>query len=237
MKEHEQVLWQRYIDARNELVVYYLPLISYWVKKIAGKAYWTNKEDLSQEAVKGIIEAIGKFNLNRQVEFNTFARPYIYRAILESSELTRDLMRTQYENYCKVQKANDVLMKRLERKPTIEEIANEAKLTIKQVDRAIDAFSIAFAAELPDFIVEKPTDVVEQQDAKILIEQMLAHLTQDKVTILTDYYITGLSDDEIGRKLNKQPDTVKKARLRALKQLSKLLKAQPSQEDLTTRKR
>ena len=151
MTEGELSLWHRYAQsdesARKELILSYLYLVKNCANRISRIASWANREDLIQDGVIGLIKAIERFDPTRGVAFPHYANQYVRGAILDSSELTRDLARHQEEICRNVRLADAELTNALQRKPTVEELARKTGYRVDQINNAVDAMGVAFAAE------------------------------------------------------------------------------------------
>ena len=87
--ERERELWRLCrlgdMDAREELIVSYRPLV-YW---IAGKIHVNNsevKQDMVQEGMLALIQAVDKFEPEREFKFSTFAYHKIHGQIINFLE-------------------------------------------------------------------------------------------------------------------------------------------------------
>ena len=87
--ERERELWQLCrsgnMDAREELIVSYRPLV-YW---IAGKIHVNDsgiKQDMVQEGMLALIRAVDKFEPEREYKFSTFAYHKIHGQIINFLE-------------------------------------------------------------------------------------------------------------------------------------------------------
>ncbi|MBR1437070.1 MAG: sigma-70 family RNA polymerase sigma factor [Synergistaceae bacterium] len=87
--EHERELWRLCsegdMDARNELIVSYRPLV-FW---IAGKIHVNDselKEDMIQEGMLALIHAVDKFEPEREYKFSTYAYHKIHGQIINLLE-------------------------------------------------------------------------------------------------------------------------------------------------------
>jgi RNA polymerase sigma factor (sigma-70 family) len=237
MTKDENDLWKRCRrgdrEAREALILRYKStLVKFWVRKIRVSAAWADWKDLMQEGMIGLMKAVDRFEPERGYEFSTFARPYVFGAIFDSPELTRGLTRRLEEIGRKVRSAHDKLMTKLERKPTVEEIAEEVGLTVIQVENAIQAKAIAFVAAIGDPDSDDPVesapkadihDSTENQERSVIIRDALSRLKERDALIITLHYIVGESDAEIALKTGLTEDAVKKARQRAMNELRRLL--------------
>ena len=87
--EHERNLWrlcsQGDVDAREELIVAYRPLV-FW---IAGKIHVNDpelKQDIIQEGMLALIRAVDKFEPEREFKFSTYAYHKIHGQIINMLE-------------------------------------------------------------------------------------------------------------------------------------------------------
>jgi RNA polymerase sigma factor (sigma-70 family) len=220
MTEEESNLWDHPETARTELIRFHLPLVDLLAKRLA-RSTGVNWEDLRQDGAIGLIKAAAKFDPNRGVPFTAYAKPYIRGAMLESSELTHSLARRQEENYRKVRGVEAELMKTLQRNPTIEEVAEEAKLTVEQIINAIDAHNVAFAGELPDIddLQASSMTATPQPERSILLLELLARLSVREREIMQLYYWGDQSHEEIAQRLGLKASNITKIRQRVLKKL------------------
>jgi RNA polymerase sigma factor FliA len=224
MTEDELNLWERYETARKELILFYLPLAIVWARRISRVAGWANWEDLRQDGVIGLMNAIIRFDSSRGVPFKTFANRYIRGAIFDSPELTRNLARYQEEIYRKTRHAEAELTKTLQRSPTIEEIAEKTEMTAEQIQNAIDAMGVAFAGELPEAENALASSAVEvpQPERTILAEEALSQLSEREQEIVRLYYWEDQSHEKIAERLGIIPIEVTKIRQRAIGKVAKI---------------
>lgn len=229
MNAVDAILWNncsRGDDAAcRELILSYLYLVKTWARRISRIATWTSQEDLIQEGVIGLINAVRKFDPNRNVPFERYASPYIRGAILDSSDLTRELARRQQEICGKIKRVAAQLTKILQRNPTIEEVADETSLTPEQILNAIDAMGVAFAGELSSADEAQASYGVQspQQETAVLIHDALSRLSERERSVVTCYYLEDQSHEEIARRFNLTVSNVIKIRQRAIKKLRKYL--------------
>jgi len=238
MTEVEIGLWRRYrqreTGARDALILHYAPLVTFWVKKIARKTSWANTDDLVQDGTIGLIKAVEKFDPERGLEFSTYARYDICGNICESPELTRNLSGRQEERNRRITEAHDKLLLSLERKPTREEIASELGLNVSQVEEAINAKAIAFAAGIGEPHSDAHSRIelrrsqsakIANQETKVVILDALSRLNEREASILTRYFWNGESDAEIAEIMGMTVGGLSRARRRAMNNLGRLLEA------------
>jgi len=203
-------------------------LIYTWVNQALVEIPQANRDDINQEARIGFWEAAETFDTSGNGDFHSAARNCARRRIFKSSEV-RIVHRTLYEHYREVMDAQDNLMKKLNRMPTIEELAQEAGLSVKQVNTALNVIA---AFPLP----------LEEADGRLagenpyqsqLISDALNQLDADDSDILIRYYFYGQTDSEIAKDLGMSPAAVKMARHRALEKLRDIILGEGGRKDGT----
>ncbi len=126
-------------EAREVLIEQNLGLVHHIVKRFSGRGYET--EDLFQIGVIGLMKAVDKFNMAFDVKFSTYAVPLITGEI---KRFIRDdgmikVSRTLKENGIRAKCAREKLSKELGKEPSIEEVANEAALSVEEVVLSMEA--------------------------------------------------------------------------------------------------
>lgn len=126
-------------DAMNELIEMNLPLVSSISKKFLNRGY--DYEDIFQIGSIGLVKAINNFNLDYNVKFSTYAVPMI---IGEIKRFLRDdgmikVSRNVKSLSRRVNFYKEILTKKLKRSPTIEELAEYAKVDKEEILFAIES--------------------------------------------------------------------------------------------------
>ena len=126
-------------EAREVLIEKNLGLVHHIVRRFAGRGY--DLEDLFQIGTIGLMKAIDKFDLGMEVKFSTYAVPMITGEI---KRFIRDdgivkVSRTIKENGFKLRMARQRLQVKLNREPTLQEIAEESSLSQEEIVLAMEA--------------------------------------------------------------------------------------------------
>jgi RNA polymerase sigma-B factor len=145
------VAWQQGGDrqARDELVQRFLPLARKLARRYSGAR--EPFDDLLQVASLGLVKAIDRFDLNRGTAFSSFAVPTI---LGELKRYFRDLgwavhvPRGAQERAVKVEEAHQLLSSRLNRAPTIPELAQYLEFSIEDVLDALETSRAHHASSL-----------------------------------------------------------------------------------------
>ncbi|MFI7351182.1 RNA polymerase sigma factor SigF [Streptomyces sp. NPDC049936] len=113
-----------YQYARNTLIEMNMSLVRFAAGRFRGRG--DDMEDIVQTGMIGLIKAIDRFELSREVEFTSFALPYI---VGEIKRFFRDttwavhVPRRLQELRVELAKAREELSSRLDREPTVAELA------------------------------------------------------------------------------------------------------------------
>ena len=141
----DQYLLRRYhlhgdLRARDQLITMYMPLVRSLARRYASRG--EHFDDLVQVGAIGLIKAIDRFDLARGVELTTYATPNI---VGEIKRYFRDkgwsvrVPRGLQELNIRVNKVIDELTPKLQRSPTIAEIAAAASATPEEVLEALES--------------------------------------------------------------------------------------------------
>ncbi|WP_435615708.1 RNA polymerase sigma factor SigF [Streptomyces coelicoflavus] len=113
-----------YQYARNTLIEMNMSLVRFAAGRFRGRG--DDMEDIVQTGMIGLIKAIDRFELSREVEFTSFALPYI---VGEIKRFFRDttwavhVPRRLQELRVELARAREELSSRLDREPTVAELA------------------------------------------------------------------------------------------------------------------
>ncbi len=142
--EQKELLFQRILngdqDARKQYVEGNLRLVLSVIKRFSSTN--ENVDDLFQIGCVGLIKAIDNFDASLNVKFSTYAVPMIIGEIkrflrdnASSIRVSRSLKDTAY----KAIQARELLTRKNQKDPTVEEIASEIGLSKEDVVYAMDS--------------------------------------------------------------------------------------------------
>ena len=196
--------------------------------------------DLIQEGNTGLMKAVEKYEYQRGYKFSTYAtwwiRQAITRAIADQARTIRIPVH-MIETMSKLRKISKQLLQDLHREPTVEELADEAQLSVAETRRILKISKHPISLDRPigdsddsyfgDFIedksVESPVSVASYEMLKDKIEQVLDTLTFREREIIKLRY--GLGDgytytlEEVGRKFKVTRERVRQIEAKALRKL------------------
>lgn len=221
-------LFRRYeetrdLEVRNELVQRHLYITEILSKKYINKGI--DLEDIQQVASLGLIYAIERFEVNRGFEFTSFATPTI---IGEIKKYFRDkgwsvrVPRRVQELTKRVSNSRQELQMKLQRIPTIQDIAEHLEVTPEEVVEAIEASQVYSPRSLDqkfdgvgDEAEVQLQDIVGQEDASFLeienkdfIAMCLSRLDEIEVKIIKERYFEEKTQIQVAEELGVSQMTV-----------------------------
>ncbi len=221
MQENEARMWKSYVETKDpkikeELIRRYSPMVKYIVSRLRGALPpGVDEEDLLSFGIMGLLEAIDRFNPNRNVKFETFASLRIKGAIIDELRKLGWIPRTIQEKMKKLEEARLTLFSKLGRDPTDEEVRSFLNLSEKEYEkllndvRILTLFPLDYLVELEDEevsiqeVISDPTQipfdqVLEEDELVEELAKAIAQLPERERLVITLYYYEGLTLREIG---------------------------------------
>src|SRR6476659_2039576 len=147
-------LWRRFkgtgdVHARERLVVAYSPLVKYVAGRMAsGLPAHVEEADLISYGLVGLINAIERFELEREIKFETYAITRIKGAIIDELRSLDWVPRSVRARAREIERANAKLEHKLHRAPTDEEMAAELGMGVQEFTDALLQISNSTIAAL-----------------------------------------------------------------------------------------
>ena len=200
-------------SAREELVNRHLPLVRSLARRYAGRG--ESLEDIEQVGAIGLIKAIDRYELSREVALTTYATPNV---VGEIKRHFRDrgwairIPRALQELNVKMSGAIERLTAQLGHSPTIAEIARELDATPEQVLEAMEAGSayspVSLSAspgadeelDLMEVIGEEDQEF-ERSEERASLEPALDALPDREQEILRMRFEDGLTQTQIAERV------------------------------------
>jgi len=196
--------------------------------------------DIIQEGNTGLMRAVDKYEYRRGYKFSTYAtwwiRQAITRAIADHARTIRIPVH-MIETMSRLRTANKVLVQKFGREPTIEELADEAEMSIDETNRVVKISKHPISLDRPigesedsyfgDFIeddeVDSPVASATQEMLKDRIDMILKTLSYREREIIKLRY--GIGDgytytlEEVGRIFKVTRERVRQVEAKAIRKL------------------
>ncbi|MFH9659751.1 SigB/SigF/SigG family RNA polymerase sigma factor [Streptomyces sp. NPDC017248] len=205
-----------YQYARNTLIEMNMSLVRFAARRFRSSGQ--DMEDVVQVGTIGLIKAIDRFEISREVQFTSFAVPYIVGEIkrfFRDTSWSVHVPRRLQEARTELAKANEELRGRLGRAPRVSELAALMNLTEEQVvevqiaangyhsaslDAAISADADEGEAALSAFIGEEDAALELVEDFHDLAP-LIAGLGERDRRILHMRFVEEMTQAQIGKEL------------------------------------
>jgi RNA polymerase sporulation-specific sigma factor len=197
-------------DARDRLMNHNIRLVWSVVQRFLGRGH--DAEDLFQIGSIGLLKAIDKFDLSYDVKFSTYAVPMI---IGEIQRFLRDdgmvkVSRSLKEVATKVRKMKDELSKKLNRIPTLKEVADELCITPEEIVFAQEANRSP--TSIHETVYENDGDPITLMDQiadepditwfdKLALKEAIEHLSEREQLIVYLRYYKDQTQADVAKRL------------------------------------
>lgn len=203
------------LQIRDRLVELHLYLVEFLARRFKNRGEAI--EDLVQVGTIGLIKAIDRFDLNRAVEFTTYATPTIVGTLkrhFRDQKWAIRVPRRLQELNLQVNEAISTMTQDLKRAPSIAEIAAHLKVSEEEIIEAMDTSKaytlISLDSErsdendedfsLIDFIGDEDKQLVSFNERAALANAMKILGNQER-KLLYLRFIKGLTQTEIANEL------------------------------------
>lgn len=216
--------------ARTQLVEENVGLIWCVVRRFMGRG--VESEDLFQIGSIGLLKAIDKFDFSYDVKFSTYAVPMIsgeiQRFLRDDGliKVSRSLKELSYKAFL----AREKLQEKLQRDPTLEELAEDMAIEKEELVMALEASGEVESLYKPVYqkdgnevpLLEKLEEKECQEDRvlnRMLLSQLLEELEKEERQLIYLRYFANKTQTEIGRELGISQVQVSRMEKRILKRM------------------
>ena len=238
----KEKLWDDYRknptpQLREQIIVEYAPL----VKVVAGKLAMylgsnVEYDDLVGYGVFGLIDAIDKFDLGKEVKFETYASLRIKGAIMDQIRKMDWIPRTVRQKQKKIDEASRSVEIRTGKMASDAEVANELGITEDEYLGWQSQLKVTNLVSLNEFMeqgnepamdahrnahFEQPEDVISREELKEVLGEALETLTEKEKKVILLYYYEDLNLKEISRVLEVSESRVSQLHTKALVKMKK----------------
>ena len=235
-------LWEEYQkkktpELREKLIIEYSPL----VKLVAGRlsmylGYNVEYDDLVSYGIFGLIDAIDKFDLGKEVKFETYASLRIRGTILDQIRKMDWIPRTVRQKQKKIDEAIKSLEARTGKTPTDEMLAEELGVSGEELLSWQSQLKVTNVVSLNEFVESgnepvmdakgnfrfaQPEEVIAETELKRMLKDAMQLLTEKEQKVILLYYYEDLTLKEISRVLEVSESRISQLHTKALQKMKK----------------
>jgi RNA polymerase sigma factor for flagellar operon FliA len=145
-------------EKRNELILTYTPLIKYIAARLAARLpAQVSLDDLISCGIIGLIDAINKFDINKNVQFKTYAEFRVKGAMLDELRALDWVPRSIRRKTTDLEKAYADIEKQVGRPATDEEVAETMGLGLEEFYKLLDETKSVSFMDI-EFLRQKATE-------------------------------------------------------------------------------
>lgn len=239
LKERAKIYQENYEYNRESLIVDNLPLVKYIVGSLP--LYlppFLNREDLIEAGIVGLIDAVDKYDPEKNCKLSTYARFRIKGAILDELRSLDIIPKSMRQKSKQIEQIHTKLENKLGRSPTDKEMADELGITEEKYHKILYGLRSAFIINFDDFKSSKISDeenegleallsaeepgpdenVLFKEISDILAEE-IESLPERARLVITLYYYEEMTITEIGKILDLPKSTVSEIHRKTLAKL------------------
>ena len=218
----------------------YSPLVKYVAGRMSsGLPAHVDEADLISYGLGGLISSIERFDLSREIKFETYAITRIRGAIIDELRSLDWVPRSVRARAREIERVNVKLESRLQRAPTDEEMAAELKVDLGEFHEALLQISnstivaldelwhvsdssgdqVSLLDMIPDHGAPDPEAMVDQGELRDRIADAIAALPEREKLVIALYYYENLTLREIGEVLGVTESRVSQLHTKAVLRL------------------
>jgi RNA polymerase sigma factor for flagellar operon FliA len=197
------------------------------------------ESDLISYGLGGLISAIERFDLSREIKFETYAITRIRGAIIDELRTLDWVPRSVRARAREFERVNMKLEARLQRAPTDEEMATELEISVGDFQDALVQISnstivaldelwnvsdssgdqVSLLDTIPDRAAPDPQVLVDESELRDRIADAIAALPEREKLVVALYYYENLTLREIGEVLGVTESRVSQLHTKAVLRL------------------
>jgi RNA polymerase sigma factor FliA len=242
-------LWRRYKDeafepAREKLVVAYSPLVKYVAGRMSsGLPAHVEESDLISYGLIGLINAIERFDPDREIKFETYAITRIKGAIIDELRALDWVPRSVRARAREIERTHAKLEHRLHRTPTDEEMARDLGLSAEEFQEALVKISnstvvaldelwavsdasgdqVSLLDTIQDHDAPDPQQLLDASELKDRLADAISALPEREKLVIALYYYENLTLREIGEVLGVTESRISQLHTKAVLRLKSRL--------------
>jgi RNA polymerase sigma factor for flagellar operon FliA len=227
-------------ELRDSLILYYAPLVKYVAGRIAATLPRSvDVQDLVSNGLIGLIDAIERFDISREIKFETYAIARIRGAIIDSLRALDWLPRSLRYRAKEIDRVYAELEMKLKRSPTEEELAEALGMSVDDLRQTLTELSYCSVVALEDSLTSghdkedsfhvidsiedraslNPAELFEDAELKEIVVEAIKSLPEREKRVIILYYYENLTLKEIGAILGVSESRVSQIHSKAILKL------------------
>ena len=223
-------------EIKNNLIVQYIEL----VKIVSGRMYnyFGSKieyDDLLGYGILGLIDSIDKYDISKNIKFETYAQIRIRGAIIDNIRKQDWIPRSLRKKSKDVQNAILVLENKFGRSPSNLEIAKELNIPLNELNLLLSDISAFNVSSLEDVLMNKgdclidknninnPETIYQGKEIRELLATSIEVLSKNEKMVISLYYYEELTYKEIGQVLELSESRISQIHSKAILKIKNFL--------------
>lgn len=240
----ETELWRRYRkekerEIRDYFAEKYAPLVKYVAGKVhIGMPQNVEFDDLVSYGSFGLLDAIEKFDPDRDIKFKTYAMTRIRGAIFDELRSIDWIPRSIRQKAKQVEETISMLENKLGHTVEDEDIARELNISVEELGSLLakisgtsiislhdiwymgdDSDEVSFMETLESPSNLNPDNLIEKEEIKAVIVEAIKHLPDKEKKVIVLYYYEDLTLKEIGEVLDVTESRISQLHTKAIMRL------------------
>lgn len=237
-----QELWLRYsqvkeIEVRDELIQQYSYLVRCIALKVVGRyQYFSYMEDIVSEGLIALMDAVQKFDMSKNVKFETYASIRIRGSMIDYIR-KQDCFPRRLKKMAKaINDADEALNQKLGRSPTDLELAQYLKVDLDEYEKMLAETCSMNMVSFEEIVYEKgaedlklhfsdsivgPEQSMAEKELQTVLAENIDRLDEKEKLVISLYYKEQLKIKEISGILGISDSRVSQIHSSALKKLKK----------------
>ena len=210
----------------------YLPLVKSIVERLDVRIpeCW-DKEDMIGYGILGLLEAMGRFQPDKGIQFSTFASKRIRGAIIDALRKESPLSRTSWKKIQNIAEAMEKISAITGKEASINEIVKEVEMDRAEVEESMRSFKLMASISLDQILGfsevrvkdtiqvqldKSPEDTFLEDEQTKILGDAISQLEKKQRLVLNLYYYEELTLKEIAAILNVSVSRVSQLKSMAL---------------------
>ncbi len=234
-KREIDAIWLKYsktkdMQSKSMIIEHYV----YLVKLVAGRLgiylnQYVDLNDLVGYGILGLIDAIDKFDIEKNVKFETYASLRIRGAILDAIRKLDWVPRTLRKKQKELDKVYIELETKLGRRPEDAEVASFLGISLEEYNEILKDVNISTLVSIDEYTFQfetikdtkaaLPDDYVEDKEMKQTLGELIEKLPEREKKVIFLYYFEELTLKEISKILEVSESRVSQLHTKAVSRL------------------